>query len=88
MTGSSLSGQASIGSMAEFRKNQDDGIAESVRQSQQRASSGKLVMGSALRKKGATKPGIAADPEHPAVIRIGVRSTQTGHDNRRQHNVR
>ena len=80
--------QASVGSLADFMKKQDDGIAESVRMSQDRARTSKLVMGTPPGKKPGKLTDTPPEPNRPAVIHLAVHARQTGHDNRRQNNVR
>jgi hypothetical protein len=79
VTGTIALAQASVPSLAEYKKKQDDGIAEAVRQSQLRAQSGKLSIGAT----GAKSP-----RKKPSVLRIGVHPRQTGVDNRHGTNVR
>ena len=77
-TTTSALAQASVTSLAEYKKKQDDGIAEAVRQSQLRTQSGKLAMG------GTGK----GQPKKLPILRIGVHPRQTGFDNRHVANVR
>jgi hypothetical protein len=75
------SAQASVASLAQYQKKQNDGIAEAIRSSQDRTHSGKLEMGASTAKGEKTRP-------RPAVIRSGVHPRQTGIDNRRGNNMR
>jgi hypothetical protein len=77
--------QASVGSLAEYKKKQDDGIAQAIQNSQTRAKAGKLKMGETGAKTGKGKQPL---PAKPAVIRLAVHPRQTGFDNRRRINVR
>ena len=85
------SSAGSVGSMADFKQQQDAGIAESIRQSQDRARAGKLVMGTTAGNKlakGGRQTAAPSTPERPAIIHLAVHPSQTGHDYRRLNNVR
>ncbi len=71
-------GQASVSSMAEFKQNQDEGVAEAVRSSQIRAGAAKLTMG---------RPDPHALPK-PKIIRLRNPARKPAFDNRRRMNVR
>ena len=74
--------------MADFKKKQDDGIAETVRRSQDRARAGKLAMGIGAGTRTGGLTAMQSAPERPAVIHLAVHPSQTGHDYRRLNNVR
>jgi hypothetical protein len=72
----SLWAQASVTSLADYKKKQDDGLAQSIQASQARARAGRLGMMSPAK-------GHAALAGRPAVIRLAHPPRQTGVDNRR-----
>ena len=87
MSGISLaaSAQSSVTSLADYKKKQDDGIAESVRVSQTRAKAGRLGMMDANGKAGKGAQRLAS---RPAIIHLANPPRQVGVDNRRRIVVR
>ena len=74
LTGS-LWAQASVSSLADYKKKQDDGMAQAIKDSQARARAGRLGMMTPGKGK--------AFATRPAVIKLAHPPRQTGVDNRR-----